>query len=645
MPHGYNGKILHVDLTKGTLTVETPPEQFYRTYMGGSAMGLYYILKEMPAGVDPLAPENVLTIFDSVTTGASISGQSRVNINAKSPISGGIGDSQGGGFFPAELKFAGFDGIVLKGKAAKPVYLWIKDGVAALKDASHLAGKLTGEVDSALKAELGDDKIEILQHGPAAEKGVLYSSMLSMSNRNNGRTGMGLVAASKNLKAVVVRGTQKPAIADQKSLTALNRMGPKEMPNNPDMDGLAKYGTASVVNPQHSMGTLPTRNYNEGAFEFAEDISGEKLYDEYLRGAAEGKQDKLGRDTCYACVVRCKRVVELGDGKYKVDHYYGGPEYETIGTFGSYCGIKDLAAISLANQITNMYAVDSIACGATIAFAMECFEKGIITKEQTGGIELKFGDADAMLQVLNEIVTASTPFGKLLGQGSERVAAVWGKGADECLITVKGAEAPAHMPQAKRSLALIYAVNPFGADHQSSEHDWMIEEGIASDLYMSRLALLGLNKTLEPMSLGAEKVKFAYLGEVFYSMLDTVELCQFVWGPGWTLYGPQETADMVKAVTGWDVNVDELMAVGERRLNLMRVFNAREGFDRKQDKLPKKFYKALQGEGPTAGIALTHEEVEFALDEYYKLAGWTNDGKPTKSQLEKLDLAWAGELI
>ena len=645
MPYGYNGKILHVDLTQGTLTVETPPEQFYRTYMGGSAMGLYYILKGMPAGVDPLAPENVLTIFASVTTGASISGQSRVNMNAKSPINGAIGDSQGGGFFPAELKFAGFDGIVLKGKAAKPVYLWIKDGVAALKDASHLAGKVTGDVDSALKAELGDDKIEILQYGPAADKGVLFSSVVSMSNRNNGRTGMGLVMASKNLKAVVVRGTGKPEVADKKALTELNRMGPKEIPNNPDMDGLGKYGTASVVNPQHSMGTLPTRNYNEGAFEFADEISGEKLYDEYLRGAADGKQDKQGRDTCYACVVRCKRVVELGDGKYKVDHYYGGPEYETIGTFGSYCGVNDLAAISLANQIANMYAVDSIACGATIAFAMECYEKGIITKEQTGGIELKFGDADAMLQVLNEIVTASTPLGKLLGQGSERAAAVWGNGADECLITVKGAEAPAHMPQAKRSLALIYAVNPFGADHQSSEHDWMIEEGIASDLYMSRLALLGLDKTLEPMSLGAEKVKFAYLGEAFYSMLDTVELCQFVWGPGWTLYGPAETAAMLKAVTGWDVTVDELVKVGERRLNLMRVFNAREGFDRAQDKLPKKFYKALQGEGPTAGIALTHEEVEFALDEYYKLAGWTNDGKPTKAQLEKLDLAWAGELM
>jgi aldehyde:ferredoxin oxidoreductase len=645
MPNGYNGKILHVDLTNQKLTVETPPEAFYRTYMGGSAMGLYYILKEMPKGAEALSPENVLTLMTGVTTGAAISGQSRINANAKSPISGGIGDSQGGGFFPAELKFAGFDGLVIKGKSPKPVYLWIKDGITELRDASHLGGRITGEVESALKQELGDEKIEVLQHGPAAEKGVLYSSLLSMSNRNNGRTGMGLVMASKNLKAIAVRGTKKPTLADPKGLTALNREGPKLMPENPDMAGLGKYGTASVVMPQHSMGTLPTHNYAESQFEFAEDLSGEKMYDTILKGAAEGKQDKQGRDTCYSCVVRCKRVVDVRSGKYQVDEKYGGPEYETLGTFGSYCGIRDLAAVSLANQLCNEHGVDTIACGATIAFAMDCYEHGVIDKAQTGGLELKFGDADMMLQVLREIVTASTPLGKLLGQGSERAAAAWGHGADEYLITVKGAEAPAHMPQAKRSLGLVYAVNPFGADHQSSEHDWMIEDGIASDLYMGRLGLLGMEEKLPPMSLGPEKVKFAYLTEVFYSMLDSVELCQFVWGPGWTLYGPAETVELVKTVTGWDVTVDELMAVGERRLNLMRTFNAREGLDRKADKLPKKFYKALKGEGPTAGIALTHEEIESALDGYYKLAEWTVDGVPTRAKLQKLDLAWAAELL
>src|SRR5512138_956687 len=206
MPNGYNGKILHVDLTKGELTVEEPQESFYRKYLGGSAMGMYYILRDMPKGADPLGPENVLTLMAGVTTGAPISGQSRLNANAKSPISGGIGDSQSGGFFPAELKFAGFDGIVIKGKSSKPVYLAILDGKAELHDAARLMGKKTGEVEDLLVRELGDDKIEILQHGPAAENGVLFSSLVSMSNRHNGRTGMGLVMASKNLKAVAVRG-------------------------------------------------------------------------------------------------------------------------------------------------------------------------------------------------------------------------------------------------------------------------------------------------------------------------------------------------------------------------------------------------------------------------------------------------------
>lgn len=630
MAFGYAGKILHVDLAHSRFSIETPENDFYRRYMGGSAMGLYYILRDVPAGADPLGPENVLTLFTGVTTGAPISGLSRINANARSPISGAIGDSQAGGFFPAELKFAGFDGLVIRGKSPKPVYLLVRDGVPELRDASHLMGKITGEVDAILKKELGDEQIEILQHGPAAESGVLFSTLVNMSNRQNGRTGMGLVMASKNLKAVVVRGKQKVQVADPASLTALNRTGPKEVPNNPDMDSLAKYGTAGVVNPQNMYGTLPAFNYSAGQFEGAERISGEKVAETVLKR----------RDTCYACVVRCKRVVEISEGPYKVDPYYGGPEYETTATFGSYCGIGELAAIALAHQICNQNGMDTIACGATIAFAMDCYEHGIIDKEQTGGIELKFGDAEAMLAALRAIVTNSGPLGRVLSQGSERAAKVWGNGADELLITAKGAEAPAHMPQAKRSLGLIYAVNPFGADHQSSEHDWMIEEGMASDLYMGRLALMGMPDKLAPMSLGPDKVKFAYLTQVFYSMMDTLELCQFVWGPAWTLYGPKETVDMVRATTGWDVTLDELMKVGMRRINMMRVFNAREGFDRKQDKLSKKFFKTLEGTGPTAGVGLTHEEIEQAIDEYYRLAGWTPNGVPTRETLQKLDLAW-----
>ncbi|MBN2145874.1 MAG: aldehyde ferredoxin oxidoreductase family protein [Anaerolineales bacterium] len=634
MPNGYNGKILHVDLTHGKLEIEVPPEAFYRKYMGGSAMGLYYILRDMPAGVDPLSPENILTLMASVTTGAPISGQSRMNANAKSPMSGGIGDSQAGGFFPAELKFAGFDGIVIKGRSAKPVYLTLLNGEAALHDAAHLMGKTTKEVDEILKQEVGDKKAEILQHGPAAEKGVRFSSIVNMSNRNNGRTGMGLVMASKNLKAVVVRGSQKVQLADPAALAELNKAGPKLMPDNPDVDGLGKYGTASVVTFQNSIGSLPTRNYNEGQFEDCDNLSGETLYDTVLKK----------RDTCYACVVRCKREVEILEGVYQVDPYYGGPEYETLGTFGSYCGVNNLAAVCKANQICNEYGVDTISCGATIAFAMECFEKGLIGLEQTGGIELRFGNADAMLEALDQIVHNSGPLGKVLSQGSARAAALWGPDAEDCLITVKNEEAPAHMPQAKKSLAVIFAVNPFGADHQSSEHDPMYE-GESSPLYLERLAELDLKDPPEPGSLGPEKVRFAAYSQIFYSLLDTLDLCQFVWGPAWTLYGPTETVQLVRAITGWPVSLYELMKVGERRLNLLRVFNAREGFTRKDDRLPKKFFKALAGTGPTAGTAIDPQEFERALDLYYQLMKWTPDGVPTRANMVDLGVEWAAAYL
>lgn len=630
MPYGFIGKILHVNLNTGELSTETPPEIFYRTYMGGSAMGLYYILKEMPAKTDPLSPENILTLMCSVTTGAAISGQSRINANAKSPMTGGIGDSQAGGFFPAELKFAGFDGIVLRGKSPKPVYLYIHNGEVELRDAAHLWGKGVKVVDETLKAETGEAKAQVMQIGPSAEKGVRYASIINMASRNNGRTGMGLVMASKNLKAIVVRGTNQLKVADTPALSALAKTGAKLVPENPDMDGIARLGTACVVMPQNAMGTLPTRNYSEAQFEQAEAISGETMADGILKK----------RETCYACAVRCKRVVEAEYEGMLVDPAYGGPEYETLGTFGSMCGISSLEAICLAHQVCNENGVDSIACGATIAFAMDCFEHGVISTADTGGIDLRFGNTAAVLKVLDEIVNQSTEFGRLLGKGSAAVAEKWGPAARKYLTTVKNEEAPMHMPQSKKSLALIYAVNPFGADHQSSEHDWMIEDGIASDLYMGRLALLGFNNVLPAGDFGPEKVRFAYTTQIFYSMLDTLELCQFVWGPAWTLYGPQETVDMVKAVTGWDVTVAELMKLGERRLNMLRAFNAREGFTTREDTLPEKFFIPLAGTGPTAGVGVSAEDLQAAQKQYYAALGWTVNGNPSPAKMKELGLEW-----
>jgi aldehyde:ferredoxin oxidoreductase len=629
MLYGYTGKILHVDLSKGKITIEEPSEDFYKTYIGGSAMGTYYLFKNTPAGAEPLGPANTLTMMLSATTGVSISGQSRMTATAKSPLTGMIGDSQVGGFFPAELKFAGFDGIVFTGKSPKPVYLWVHDGEAELRDASHLWGKITGEVEHAIRQEHGDPKIEVAQIGPSGEKLVRYAAIMNMSNRANGRTGMGAVMGSKNLKAVAVRGHQKVKTADPAGITRLARMAPKRVQDIPDMKGLQDFGTASVLNYQNMSGGLPTRNYTSGTFEQAEAISGETMAETILKE----------NDTCYACVVRCKRVVETEYKNNHVDPVYGGPEYETLSTIGSYCGIGDLSAVSLANQICDQYGLDTISCGATIAFAMDCFERGYLTLKDTGGIDLRFGNADAMLAILDKIAKRQG-LGDLLAYGSAYAGEKIGRGAEDLVVTVKNQEIPAHMPQVKRSLALIYAVNPFGADHQSHEHDPAYTPETAS-YNLERMAEIGLTNPQPDRLLNQEKVKMALYTEWDYSFIDSAQLCQFVYGPAWQVYGPKDQAALMNAATGWDWTVDDLLKVGERRLNMLRAFNAREGVGRERDTLPKRIYDEPLKGGASDGVAVTREEVSAALDMYYEMCGWDKaTGKPTRAKLEELGLGW-----
>ncbi|MEJ2262214.1 MAG: aldehyde ferredoxin oxidoreductase family protein [Anaerolineales bacterium] len=639
---GYNGKILHVDLTNGKFRVEEPGVAFYRKYMGGSALAMYYLLKEVPANVNPLGPDNVLVLALSVLTGTAISGQSRVTAAAKSPLTGAIGDSQGGGFFPAELKFAGFDAIVIKGKAENPIYLWINEGNFELRDASHLWGKITGEAEISIKEELNDDKIEVLQIGPAGEKGVRFAGIFSMSNRANGRTGMGAVMGSKNLKAIAVRGRQRPSVADKGGLNKLARWGAANLADS-DIAGLAKYGTAETTGSNQTSGTLPAYNYNSGVFDGWEPIDGTTMYDTVLRGAAENKQDRLGRDTCYACTVRCKRVVEITEGSYQVDPHYGGPEYETISTFGSYCAVDDLPAICKANEICNKYGMDSISCGATISWAFEAFNEGKLTLEDTDGLDLTWGNAESMV-ALTEKIAKREGFGDLLAEGSERAAKKIGRGTEAFLITFKGQEAPAHMPRVKRSLAIIYATNPFGADHQSHEHDPAIEEDF--EYYTDRMAALGFSEAQETRSLSDEKIRFAMVSQHMYSAMDSLNLCQFVFGPAWQLYGPEDMVELVRTVTGWeDVTFDELQKVGERRVNMMRAFNAREGFDRKNDVLPEKLFKPLKG-GVSDGWKLDRNEVRSALDKYFEFCGWdVKTGNPTRTKLDELDLGWVADQL
>jgi aldehyde:ferredoxin oxidoreductase len=640
MPCGYNGKILHVDLSSVLLKIETPSEAFYRKYMGGSALNLFYLLKEIRPGIDPLGPENILALSVSVVTGAPISGQSRLTVSAKSPLTGCIGDSQSGGFWPAELKFSGFDGIIIKGKSPSPVYLWIHDGRAELRDAADLWGRETGAAEKTLKRDLGDEKIKVLQIGPAGEKQVRFAAIISNCNRANGRTGMGAVMGSKNLKAIVVKGTRRPVLADKDTFRRLVRTGTRLFPDSM-IAGMGKYGTTGAVAGQHAAGGLPSYNFTRGVFDRWKKIDGTTMYRTLRKGREEGKQQYQGRDTCFGCIVHCKPVAERKEAPYPVDPIYGGPEYETLAAFGSYCGIDDLFAVAKANELCNRYGMDTISCGATIAWAMELFESGGITQKDTGGLALDFGNAEAMVQ-LTRMIAERQGFGDILAEGSARASERLGCGS-ELLTTCKGQEAPAHMPHLKRSLGLIYAVNPFGADHMSSEHD-PVYEG-AYRYYRDRLGLLGLKKPQMAQSLNAEKVKFALKTQHLSSLADSLNLCQFVWGSSWHLFGPEEIVELVRSVTGWNVTIDELLTVGERRLNMMRVFNAREGIDRKRDTLPQKFFEGLHESGsPTDGWKIDPSEFEAALEAYYHQAGWDSvSGLPAQKTLDRLGLSWVQE--
>ena len=623
--------VYHVDLTRGTIETRTLPEDVYRKYPGGSALAAYLVLQAIPVGADPLGPDNVLAMAVSPLTGLAISGQSRMTACARSPLTGAIGDSQCGGFFPAEMRAAGADALVFTGRSPEPVYLWLQDGRAELRPAKHLWGKVTADVDRLLREEVGDLKAEVAQIGPAGENLVRFAAIMNMVNRANGRTGLGAVMGSKRLKAVVVRGSRspKPAMAEEfrglvKRLKAMQEM-------NPGIGWFGEYGTAGVLAIQDKMGGQPTRNYSEGTFEQCKDIDGSTMVKTILKE----------RDTCYACVVKCKRVVEVVDPEIPVDPVYGGPEYETLTFFGSMCGVGDLKLLARASADANMYGMDTISAGATIAWAMEARAKGLLDDR---GLGLEWGDGRAVLRAI-EAIALRRGVGDLLAEGSLRAATTLGPAAVDLTVTVKGQELPAHMPQHKRSLGLIYAVNAFGADHQSSEHDSMLKSKPGS-LHQRRLAELGEFGNLDLRDLSDEKVRFAYTTQCFYSALDSLGLCQFVWGPSWQLYGPAETVELVRYGTGWDASMAELLRMGERRIHLLRAFNARERIGKSADVLPKKLFEPLGGKGPTAGVALTAGEFEHARDTYYRLAGCDPDtGYPTRARLADLGLEWVAEQI
>ncbi|QUL98047.1 MAG: aldehyde ferredoxin oxidoreductase family protein [Candidatus Fermentithermobacillus carboniphilus] len=619
---GYQGKILRVDLGTGKTWVEEKDEMFYRRYWGGRGIIAYYLLNEVPREADPLGPENVLVFAAGPLTGAPFAGSGRNSVGAKSPLTGGYGDAEGGGFFGAELKRAGFDAIVIKGCSEKPVYLYVHDGEAELKDASHLWGKTTGEVEDLIKEELGDRLVRVAQCGPAGENLVRFACVANDLTHFAGRTGMGAVMGSKKLRAVAVRGKGQVQVANPEKLRELARWMTENAPVL--APGLTDTGTAGGTVNLSVAGGLPTRNFKQGSFEGAEKISGQTMRDTVL----------VDRDTCYSCPIRCKRVVKT-ETPYKVDPRYGGPEYETIGSLGSNLGIDDLVAICKGNELCNAYGLDTISTGVTIAFAMECFERGLFTLEETGGLDLRFGNKDAVLKAI-ELIKERKGFGDLLALGSRELSRRIGCGAEDLAMHVRGQEIPMHEPRLKYALGIGYAVSPTGADHCHNFHDTGYEK--ADSRGFEELKGLGIYDPLPASDLSPEKIHMFWTVTNLRTFANVAVICQFV---PWSV---QQLEELVRAVTGWNTTAAEILAAGERANTMARVFNLREGIDLSEERLPKRFFQAFS-EGPLAGKAADPAVWEKAKITAYKMAGWTEEGIPTKECLARLGIGWASKYL
>lgn len=620
MVKGLANKILRVDLSAGRIWIEEPDALFYRRYLGGAGILGYYLLKELKPRLDPLSPENVLVFAPGPVTGTAMPGASRLCVGAKSPLSGGIAKCEAGGFFGYELKRAGFDALVVQGRADHPVYLWIDNGEVTIKDASHLWGQTVLQTQDAIEAELGEKRVRTASIGPAGENLAAISCIMTDVRNAAARGGLGAVMGSKNLKCVAVKGKTVPQAAEPEKYRDLARWMNTNYMNFGSAAGFHALGTGAGMVSGNAIGNLPVRNWADGQFDDAAMIQADALRDSY----------RVAMEACAGCQIRCKKLVELENESYRVDRRNGGPEYETLAAFGSLLGINDLAAICRANELCSLYSLDTISLGSTIAFAMECFEKGILTRADTGGLELRFGDAGAMLELIERIARRQG-IGDILADGSRKAAQRIGRGAAEFSMQVKGVEFGMHDPRLKQGLGLLYAIAAQGADHMSGMHDTLFsQEGRGMEAARSL-------DSLDPLpadDLSTPKVDRAKNQHLLRNFSDSLVTCHFV---PWTL---RQQVDMLRALTGWDYTDFEAMRQGERVATMARVFNLREGLTAADDQLPNRFFSPTP-RGALKGTSIDPEALKRAKRTFYVLMGWDPvTGVPTQEKLEELGIGW-----
>jgi aldehyde:ferredoxin oxidoreductase len=602
--NGYGGSILRVNLTDGKITKEPTPAQLARDFIGGRGFGIYFLFKEVPKGADPLGPENKLIISTGPLSGMLAPGGGKCDWTTKSPLTGGYADASMGGHFTAELKYAGLDTIILEGISPKPVYLLIDNDKVQLLDASSIWGKGAIDVEVEFKHKYGEE-YQVAAIGPGGENQVLYACINHDFGRQAGRGGVGAVMGSKKLKAIVLHGTKSVPVADPENY---HKAGLALYKACKDAEGLAewsRYGTTVVTAWCNEVGALPTRNFSAGSFEGIEQINGQAMRKEIV----------ITDKGCFGCPSPCGKYSNMKRYNTQVE----GPEYETIGLMGSNLGIADIQDIAEANRLADDLGIDSISAGSCIAWAMECYEKGILTKADTDGLELKFGNAEAVFAMIKKIAHREGKIGELLAQGIKRASQQVGKGSDKFAIHVKGMEQSAYATHNATAMLLAYMTCDVGAHHNRS---W----AITYDLQVGREKVV------------PEKVARIIWLQNFRPMFDVMGSCRLQWvelGIDRDLYVP-----LLEAITGIHRSWADLEAVGNRIWNLTRMywFRENESFSREWDLPSPRFYTEPPKSGATVGQITKYEDVQRLLDMYYEQRGWDSNGLPTPGTLESLNL-------
>ena len=609
---GYRGRIIYIDLTDRSFRIEAFDEAFAKAYLGGNGFAAKILYDTLRPGIDPFDPSNTVVFAVGPVTDTAIPSTSRGYVASKSPLSGLYFDSTFGGRFPITQKRTGFEAIVITGKSTAPVYLYVDENRAEVQPASDLWGKSTEEAAEILRARYGNDS-DVAAIGPAGENLVRFACIGHFRKGRSGisgRGGLGAVLGSKGIKAIVVRGERRTEVAHPEKLEALVVRQRETLKKG--TAGLSEFGTPVLVQLVNSMGALGTRNLQREYSEKAETISGKVLKEEFFEKNI----------SCAQCPVACGKVSSVKTGP-DAGLSWKMPEFETIFSLGSMVENYDVPALIRANKLCDEMGLDTISMGVTLAFAMECFEKGFLSLKDTGGIALRFGDTDVIPRLIRD-TALQQGFGKLLSEGSERMGARLDPKTTEFLYTVKKVEIPGHSARVLKGMSIGYSTGTRGGSHHdarpilqySNEQDNVHPEG---------------------------QPEYAIRTQNFTALGDSLTQCRFVSERGFGMTITEAYAEMINAVTGWNLITEDVERIGERICNLERAFNVREGVSRKEDKLPYRVMEEPVPNGPHHGMRCSREELDQMLDEYYRLRGWTDQGIPTREKLHELQLDFVAD--